>query len=321
MKVFVAGATGAIGRPLTRQLRQAGHDVVALARSPERGEAVRAAGAEPVVADAFDAVGVREAVVGARPDVLVHQLTALPPAMDLRRYGEGLEATSRLRAQTTPIFLAAAREAGVRRVVFQSVSFLTAPTGPALHDETAPIITDPPSALRAVVEAIVGMERAVLHAEALEGVVLRYGFFYGPGTYYARDGSIVADVRRRRFPLVGDAAGRSSFVHVDDAAAATVLALDRGAPGIYNVTDDEPAPQSAWLPELARVLGAPPPRQIPRWVARLMGEHVVALMCEVRGASNAKARRELGWTPQWPTWREGFAATLGHQPAMASAIA
>ncbi|HLM50720.1 MAG TPA: NAD(P)-dependent oxidoreductase, partial [Solirubrobacteraceae bacterium] len=260
--------------------------------------------------------------VGARPDVLVHQLTALPPAMDLRRYGEGLEPTNRLRSQTTPIFLAAAREAGVRRVVFQSVSFQTAPTGPPVHHETAPIITDPPSALRAAVAAIVGMERAVLHAEALEGVVLRYGFFYGPGTYYARDGSIVADVRRRRFPLVGDAAGRSSFVHVDDAAAATVLALDRGAPGIYNVTDDEPAPQSAWLPELARILGAPPPRRIPRWVARLaVGPHAVHLSTTLRGNANTKARRELGFAPRYPSYREGFAATLGHQPAMASAIA
>ena len=306
MRVFLAGATGAIGRPLVPALLGAGHEVTALARTAEKAKALAAQGAEPALADAFDIEGVREAVVSARPEVLMHQLTALPRELNLRKYFEQLEPTNRLRAQTTPSFLAAAREAGARRVIFQSVSFITAQQGPLVVDESAPLMDGTPA------EGVRTMERLVLGAEALEGVVLRYGFFYGPGTHYAPDGQMVALARKRRLPIVGSGEGRSSFVHLDDAVAATVLALDHGAPGVYNVTDDEPAPASEWIPELARLVGARPPRRLPAWLVRLLaGEATVLLATQLRGNSNAKARAELGFEPRFAHWRDGFAAVFG----------
>lgn len=309
MKVFLAGATGAIGRPLLDGLLAAGHQVTATTRSPAAARALRDRGAAAVVLDAFDAGAVRAAVLGDEPEVLIHQLTALPAVIDPRRYAEALAATNRLRAETPPAFLAAAREAGARRAIFQSVSFLVAPEGPPDVDESAPRFAHPPKQLRAAAAATAAMEEAVLGAGAPEGVILRYGFFYGPGTAYAPDGSIIAEVRRRRFPIVGSGAGRFSFVHVEDAAAATVLALDGGAPGIYNVTDDEPAPMREWLPAFAAAGGAPLPRRIPAWVARLaVGPHIVHSATAMRGNRNDKARRELGFAPAWPTWRDGFPA-------------
>jgi nucleoside-diphosphate-sugar epimerase len=316
MRIFLAGATGVIGRPLVPALLDAGHEVTAFARTPEKAKALEAQGAEPAAADAFDVEGVREAVVSARPEVLIHQLTALPRELNMRRYFEQLEPTNRLRAQTTPHFLSAAREAGARRVIFQSVSFITAQQGPPVVDESAPLMDGAPA------EGVRTMERLVLGAEALEGIVLRYGFFYGSGTHYAPDGQMVALARKRRLPIVGSGEGRSSFVHLDDAVAATVLALDHGAPGVYNVTDDEPAPASEWIPELARLVGAKPPRRLPAWLVRLLaGEATVLLATQLRGSSNAKAKAQLGFEPRWPRWREGFAAVLAGAPERARVAA
>jgi nucleoside-diphosphate-sugar epimerase len=316
MRVFLAGATGVIGRPLIPQLLAAGHEVTALARTPEKAKALEALGVETAVADAFDSDAVREAVVAARPEVLIHQLTALPREMNIRRYAEQLEPTNRLRKETTPPFLAAAREAGARRVIFQSISFIAAPAGSPVVDESAPLMDTPPA------NATATMERYVTSAETLEGVVLRYGFFYGPGTYYAPDGTMVAAVRKRQLPVVGSGEGRASFIHVEDAAAATVHALDHGAPGVYNVTDDEPALQREWVPELARLVGAKPPRHVPAWLVRLVaGQYAVTMGTSLPGNSNAKIRSEMGWEPRWPDWRAGLAQTLDGTPGRAAAAA
>jgi nucleoside-diphosphate-sugar epimerase len=306
MRVFVAGATGAIGRPLIPRLLEAGHEVTALARTPEKARVLEEQGVATALADAFDPEGVREAVVTARPEVLIHQLTALPHRLNPRKYAEATEPTSRLREQTAPYFLAAAREAGVRRVIFQSISFMVAPQGPPVVDETAPLSDDP------ITKATATMERYVTSAEALEGVVLRYGFLYGPGTWYAPDGFMAELARKRQLAIIGSGEGRSSFIHVDDAAAATVLALDHGKPGIYNITDDEPVPQRVWVPELARLIGARKPLHLPAWVVRLMvGRYFVLMGTQLRGNSSAKARAELGFEPRFPDWREGFAAVFG----------
>ena len=306
MRVFVAGATGAIGRPLIPRLLEAGHEVTALARTPEKARVLEEQGVETALADAFDREGVREAVVTARPEVLIHQLTALPHRLNPRKYAKATEPTSRLREQAAPYFLAAAREAGVRRVIFQSISFMVAPQGPPVVDETAPLSDDP------ITKATATMERCVTSAEALEGVVLRYGFLYGPGTWYAPDGFMAELARKRQLAVIGSGEGRSSFIHVDDAAAATVLALDHGKPGIYNITDDEPVPQRIWVPELARLIGARKPLHLPAWVVRLMvGRYFVLMGTQLRGNSNAKARAELGFEPRFPDWREGFAAVFG----------
>jgi nucleoside-diphosphate-sugar epimerase len=306
MRVFVAGATGAIGRPLIPRLLEAGHEVTALARTPEKARVLEEQGVETALADAFDPEGVREAVVTARPEVLIHQLTALPHRLNPRKYAEATEPTSRLREQTAPYFLAAAREAGVRRVIFQSISFMVAPQGPPVVDETAPLSDDP------ITKATATMERYVTSAEALEGVVLRYGFLYGPGTWYAPDGFMAELARKRQLAIIGSGEGRSSFIHVDDAAAATVLALDHGKPGIYNITDDEPVPQRVWVPELARLIGTRKPLHLPAWVVRLMvGRYFVLMGTQLRGNSSAKARAELGFEPRFPDWREGFAAVFG----------
>ena len=316
MRIFVAGATGVIGRPLVAALLGAGHEVTALARTPEKARGLEAQGAEAAIADAFDAERVREAVVGARPDVLIDQLTALPRTMNVRKYLEALEPTDRLRGETTPTFLAAAREAGARRVIFQSVAFSTVMEGPWVLDETAPLLDWPHLA------GLRKMERLVLGAEALEGVVLRYGFFYGRGTYYAPDGEMAALARKRQLPIVGSGEGRSSFVHVGDAVAATMLALDHGGPGVYNVTDDEPAAAKDWIPEIARLAGAKPPRHLPAWVVRLVAGKAVALLStDLRGNRNAKARAELGFAPRFPRWREGFAAVFAAAPERAATAA
>ena len=310
MRVFVAGATGVIGRPLVALLLEAGHDVAAMTRSAARAAALRAQGVDAVVADALDPDGTRRAVVTARPEVVVHQLTDLPARIDLRHYERDVGPTSHLREVTGPLFARAAREAGARRLVAQSVSFVTAPQGPPVLDETAPTAAGAPGATGRMARAVVALERAVTGAEALEGVVLRYGFFYGPGTAYGAGGSFVEDVRRRRLPIVGAGTGLASFVAVDDAAAATLLALDRAAPGIYNVTDDEPIAQREWVRVLADALGAPAPRRIPLWLARLLVGDVATAAVTARGASNAKARRELGWAPRWPSVRDGFPALV-----------
>jgi nucleoside-diphosphate-sugar epimerase len=305
MRIFVAGATGAIGLPLVTRLVALGHTVVGTTRSRARMDELVARGVEPVMLDAFDSSGVERAVSAARPEVVIHQLTSLPRQASPKAMRSALTQTARLRRETVPVFARAARAAGARRIIVQSISFVTRPEGPAIVDETAPLWLDAPKEFRESIEAVRDMEAATIRSESIEGLVLRYGFFYGPATWYAPDGTIANLIRKRLYPLIGDGEGRASFVHVDDAAAATVLALDRGAPGVYNVTDDHPAPQHEWLPELAGLLGAPPPRHVPVWLAKLMtGRILVHYSVSLRGASNDKARQELGFRPR--SWRQGF---------------
>jgi 2-alkyl-3-oxoalkanoate reductase len=312
MRIFVAGATGVLGRRLLPLLVGGGHQVTAMTRTAGKAAGLRQAGAEPVVADALDRDAVAAAVVAARPEVVVHQLTDLAGTTSFRRFDREFAATNRLRTEGTDHLVAAARSAGARRLVAQSFAgWPFARVGGPVKTEDDPLDPDPPAQLRRTLAAIRHLEAAVLGAEGLEGVVLRYGGFYGPGTSAGEGGFMLDDLRRRRFPMVGAGTGVWSFVHIDDAAAATAAAVERGAPGIYQIVDDEPAPVSAWLPVLAAAAGAGPPRRVPAWVARLLaGEHAVVLMTEVRGASNAKARRELGWRPAHPSWREGFKAAL-----------
>jgi 2-alkyl-3-oxoalkanoate reductase len=317
MNIFLAGATGAVGRSLIPLLTSRGHTVTGTTRSPQKADALRALGAEPVVLDGLDRRGVLAAVADARPDAIVNQMTALSGLSDMRKFEREFALTNRLRTEGTEHLLEAARATGVERVIVQSYAgWPYARTGGSVKTEEDPLDPDPPKQLRATLDAIRRQEELVT---AAGGVALRYGGFYGPGTGMTPGGEQWESLYARKFPLVGDGGGVWSFTHIEDAAAAVVAALEHWTPGeVYNVVDDEPAPVREWLPAVAAAIGAPRPRHIPRWVARLMGEHVVALMCEVRGASNAKARRELGWTPQWPTWREGFAA-LGATRAPARA--
>jgi nucleoside-diphosphate-sugar epimerase len=317
VKVFVAGASGAIGRPLIPLLRAAGHEVIGTTRREERAVALRAAGAEAVVCDMLDPAQVREAVLAARPDAIVDELTSLPQDFDIRRK-DIYDANDRIRAEGTAALLTAATEAGVRRYVLQSVAFLYAPEGAAVKDESARPWSDAPAPFGRSVGVLLENERKVTSQEGLEGIVLRYGFFYGPGTFYAADGALAEQTRKRRFPLVGGGAGISSYVHIVDAATATLAALERGAPGIYNVVDDEPAPLREWLPAYAAAIGAKQPRRAPAWLARLLaGPYVAAAATKLRGADNAKAKRELGWTPRVPSWREGFRSYLDSDPPAA----
>ena len=312
MRVFVAGASGAIGRRLIPLLVRAGHVVVGMTRSLGKADTIRAAGAEPVVADALDANAVAAAVRGARPEVVVHQLTAIPPRVDPRAFARDFAPTNRLRSEATRHLVAAARASGARRLVVQSFAgWPYAREGGRVKTEEDPLDPNPPRALRSALQAIRELEAAVLTTGAPEGLVLRYGVFYGPGTSLGAGGSLVADIRRRRIPVVGSGAGVWSFIHVEDAAAATLAAIERGAPGIYNVVDDDPAPVAEWLPVLARVLGARPPRRLPAFLVWLvLGELGITLATRVCGASNAKAKRELGWTPAHASWRDGFHEAL-----------
>jgi len=313
MRIFVAGATGVIGKRLVPLLRANGHEVVGTTRSPGKVDDLRALGAEPRVLDVLDAVAVGKAVSEARPEVVVHQATALSDLGNLRNLDEAFADTNRLRTEGTDNLLAAAQAAGAEKFVAQSfASWPYAKEGSLVKDEEAPLDPSPPANAEQSMAAIRHLEKAVAGAEALAGIVLRYGGFYGPGTSLFEGGEHVAAIRKRAFPLVGSSAGMWSFVHIDDAAAATLAAIERGGRGIYNVVDDEPAPASEWLPYLAERLGAKQPRHVPEWLGRLVaGEQVVSMMTEARGASNAKAKRELGWTLVHPTWREGFANGLG----------
>ncbi|HEX8085568.1 MAG TPA: NAD(P)-dependent oxidoreductase [Solirubrobacteraceae bacterium] len=307
MKIFLAGATGAVGRALIPLLIEHGHTVAGTTRTPAKTALLRELGAEPVVVDGLDRAAVIEAVAAARPDAIVHQMTALAGLNDLRRLEQAFAQTNRLRTEGTDHLLEAARRAGVERVVAQSYAgWPYARTGGPVKSEDDPLDPTPPRQMRTTLDAIRHVEAAVTESG---GVVLRYGGFYGPGTGMAPGADQWEMVRARKFPLVGDGGGVWSFCHIEDAALATLAALETWTPGeVYNVCDDEPAPVREWLPALAAAAGAKPPRRVPRWAARLMGEHIVAMMCESRGASNAKAKRALGWTPKWPTWREGFAA-------------
>jgi nucleoside-diphosphate-sugar epimerase len=307
VKVFVAGASGAVGEPLVRQLVAAGHEVLGTTRSQEKAERLRGQGAEPVVVDAFDVEAMCAAVREARAEVVIHELTALPPKYDMRDPEKFLGATLRLRAEVGPPMVRAAAESGARRFIAQSIAFMYTSEGGPVKDEEAPLRHGD-----LAVDGTVTLERAVLETPGIEGVVLRYGQFYGPGTYFARDGHIGVETRKRRFPIVGKGTGVFSLVHVEDAAVATVAALDHGAPGIYNITDDEPAEMREWVPVYAAALGAKKPMRVPFWLARLAAGKLAAEgAAHGRGASNAKAKRELGWTPRYPSWRQGFAEALG----------
>ena len=285
MKVFVAGATGVLGRGLVPELVARGHEVVGMTRSASKQDLVRNLGARPVVADALDPDAVAKAVASAEPEVIVHELTALSGEMSVRdmRHPERspmAKMTNRLRTEGTDHLLAAGRAVGARRFVAQSFgAFRFARTGGPVQTEADPLDPDPPGALRPVVEGLLYLEQAVTTIEWGEGLALRYGGFYGPGTgiSLAPDAVMAGPIRKRRFPIVGDGGGVWSHVHIEDAAAATALAVERGRPGIYNVVDDEPAPVREWLPALASTIGARPPRHVPRFVGRLMGEHVVAM--------------------------------------------
>jgi nucleoside-diphosphate-sugar epimerase len=321
MKIFVAGASGVMGRALVPQLVARGHEVVGMTRSASKQDLVRSLGARPVVADALDPDAVAEAVASAEPEVIVHQLTALSGPMsvrDARRPDRSSAAimTNRLRTEATDHLLAAGRALGARRFVAQSFgAFRFARTGGPVLTEADPLDpNDPPAALRTVQAGYLYLEKAVTTIEWGEGLALRYGGFYGPGTSVslAPDAQITAQIRKRRFPIVGDGGGVWSYIHVEDAAAATAVAVERGQPGIYNIVDDEPAPVREWLPVLARALDAKPPRRIPRWLGRLAaGEAATAMMTDAKGASDAKAKRELGWQLRYPSWRQGFAQGLG----------
>jgi nucleoside-diphosphate-sugar epimerase len=311
MRVFVAGASGAIGRPLIPKLIAAGHEVTGMTRSEARGEEVSAAGARAAVVDVFDRDALSAAMAEASPEVVVHELTSLPDRLDFRNE-DTYAATNRVRTEGTRNLIDAARAAGARRLVCQSIAFAYRPGGAALKTEDDPLLDDAPGAFGSGVMALREMEHLVLGSEDLQGLVLRYGFFYGPGTHYAEDGSTTQDVRRRRMPVVGKGTGVFSFIHVEDAADATVAAVERGAPGVYNIADDHPAPMSEWLPVFASAVGAKSPRRVPVWLARLVaGKDVAAFALELPGASNEKAKRELGWQPAHPSWRSGFAESLG----------
>jgi nucleoside-diphosphate-sugar epimerase len=310
MRVFVAGASGAIGRQLVPRLVAAGHEVHGMTRSESRRAMLSELGAVPVVADALDPDQVAEAVGLARPDVIVHELTAIG-ALDLRHFDRDFAQTNRLRTEGTDHLLSAAHAVGVRRFVAQGIATygMYARTGEAVKSEEAPLEPAPVREMRETMAAVRHLEESVLGATWTEGIVLRYGAFYGPGTSMAPGEEQFELIRKRRFPVVGAGGGVWSFIHVADAAEATVAAVEHGTRGVYNVVDDEPAPVAEWLPALAQELGAKQPMRVPRFVGRLFtGEAGVMMMTELRGASNAKAKRELEWHPAHSSWRQGFAA-------------
>ena len=301
MRVLVIGASGAIGIRIVSQLREREYQVTGSCHSPQKTTQVRAAGADPIVLDALDGEAVRAAVAAARPEAIVYQATALANAGFTRSLDKSFGPTNRLRTEGTDNVVAAAREAGVRRLVAQSFApYRYARSGGPVKTEEDPLDTAPPASARQTFAAMNHLDEAVT---AAGGVALRYGGFYGA----ANDG-LVKPVRRRMMPVIGDGGGVMSFIHLDDAAAATVLALDCDGPAVYNITDDEPGPTREWLPALAAALGAKPPRHAPLWLGRLMAGEGLVIMTESRGAANAKARKELGWTLRYPTWREGFPA-------------
>jgi nucleoside-diphosphate-sugar epimerase len=309
MRIFVAGATGAVGSALIPALLSVGHAVTGMTRSPDKADALRRAGAEPVVADGLNARAVRAAVITARPDVVIDQMTDLAGVTDLRHFDRAFATTNRLRTEGTDHLLAAALEAGVKRFIVQSFcGWAVSQEGGVVQTEADETDPDPPHELDRTLDALRYLEQIVTKSAEPEGIVLRYGSLYGPGTGMLSR-AMVNELRHRRVPLIGDGAGWWSFVHVDDAASAAVAAIEHGASGnIYNIVDDDPAQVRDWLPALAAVLGAKSPLHLPAWIARFVaGEHMVAMMTQVKAASNTKAKRELGWQPIHPSWRQGFA--------------
>ena len=303
MKVFIAGASGAIGQPLMRQLIERGHEVVGMTRS--NAGAIETVGAEVAIADAFDADGVRVAIEAAKPDVVVNELTDLGRPLNPRKYDEWLAGTNRLRREGTKNLVDAAIAAGVPKFISQSVAFAYR-FDPGTKTEDSPIIG---AAAGDMGEAMESLEQQTLNAPG--GIVLRYGFFYGPGTAYASGGQQIEMIRKRQMPIIGGGVGQFPFIHVEDAASATVAAIERGEPGIYNVVDDEPAPGHEYIPYLANLIGAKKPRRIPGWVARMVAGRMAGFAGGLQPVSNAKAKQRLGWQPRYPSWREGFRAELG----------
>jgi nucleoside-diphosphate-sugar epimerase len=310
MRVIVAGASGAVGKALVPQLVARGHQVAGMVRSEAGAAAVAAMQAAPMVVDALDGAAVRTALVAFRPEAVIHQLTALPQAIDLRDFAGAFAQTNRLRIQGTDNLIAASREAGVRRFVAQSYcGWPYARAGGPVKSEDDPLDPDPPAAFRRTLAAIRHLEGAVA---AIGGVSLRYGGFYGPGTSLGRDGTMTAEIRRRRVPVIGKGGGIWSFIHIADAARAAVLAVEGGASGTFNVVDDEPAPVAAWLPALAHAVGAKPPLRVPAFIGRLvLPKHLYLMMTAQRGGSNAKFKRSFAWQPAFATWRDGFRRGLG----------
>jgi nucleoside-diphosphate-sugar epimerase len=336
MRIFLAGATGALGMRLLPRLVAGGHHVTATTRTPGKLDALRAAGAQPLILDALDKEAVRQAILAARPEEVVHQMTSLARMRSLRRFDREFAQTNRLRTEATEHLLDAARAAGARRFVAQSYTgWPNARDGGRVKTELDPLDPHPPGTMSRSMAAIRWLEATVSGATDVAGVVLRYGSFYGPGTSIASggdhgsdrgserdgdsdgdsDGDLVRLVRHRQMPIIGGGAGVWSFIHIDDAAEATRLAIEGHSGGIFNIVDDEPAEVSTWLPELARAVGAPPPRRLPAWIGRLVsGEAIVSMMTKIRGSSNARAKRELGWQPAHATWRDGFRDGLSHEP-------
>ena len=312
MKVFLAGATGAIGSRLVPQLVEAGHQVTAMTRSKEKLGKLYDLGAEAVACDVFDAGRLGSVVARAEPDAVINELTDLPQSLNPRRLKEYYAANNRVRREGTANLLSAARGAGVRRFLVQGAAYWYAPTGGPVKTEEAPLYLDAPSPIGPAVETIKEVEEAVLTADGIEGIVLRYGMFYGPGTWYAKDGDVGRQVRKRRYPMIGHGEGTYSFIHVDDAASATVAALESARPGVYNVVDDEPVSAAEWMPVYVEALGAKRPPRVPAFVARLIaGDALVTWMLGLRGASNEKIKEELGWRPKYESWRQGCFANLG----------
>jgi 2-alkyl-3-oxoalkanoate reductase len=311
MRVMIIGATGAVGAPLVRQLREAGHEVIGTSRSPQRAKHLDTLGAHPIVLDALDAAAVHTAVAAARPQAIVFQATGLAGVRILRSLDRPFAATNRLRTEGLDNVLAAAKKAGVQRVVAQSFApYRYARQGGWVKTEDDALDPAPPASARETFAAMDHLDQVVIEAG---GIALRYGGFYGPG-----DEGLTRAVRKRQTPLIGDGEGFMSFIHLEDAATATVLALEHDGPAIYNIVDDEPAPMRDWLPVLARALGAKPPRHFPTWAARVIAGPGLAMLTEARGSSNALARRELGWQPRYPSWRDGFVAAYRAQPSTAA---
>ena len=315
MKVFVAGAGGAVGKRLIPLLVASDYDVVAMTRSPEKVDFLKEAGAEPVVADGLDRTAVMEAVTRAEPEVIMHQMSGLTGIKSFKKFDNEFALTNRLRTEGTNHLLEAARAAGARRLIAQSFgnwNYERTGTGPKSEED--PLDPEPPPNQRRSIQAIRHLEQAVIGADGIEGVALRYGNFYGPGTGFGLDGDLVKLVRERKLPIVGDGGGVWSFIHMDDVATAAIAAI-ASAPGVYNISDDEPAPVAEWLPDLARAIEAKSPRRVPVWLGRLaIGEVGVSMMTQIRGASNAKAKREMGWAPRYKSWRDGFRTGLGDVP-------
>jgi len=305
MRVFVAGASGAIGKPLILAMVKAGHEVIGMTRSPQKRELVESLGAKHVAADALDLQAVMHEIQTAQPDIIIHEMTAIPQALNLRRFDEQFALTNRLRSEGTDNLLAAGLAVGTRKFIAQSYAgWPYERVGGPVKTEDDPLDPDPPVVFRRTLAAMRHLEARVTGTPGVEGIVLRYGSLYGPGT---SSDWMLEQIRKHRFPVAGDGSAVWSFIHVDDVATATLAAVESGVPGTYNIVDDEPVAVSDWLPGLARIIGAKGPLHIPAWVARLViGEAGVILMTEARGSSNQKARRALNWKPRWTTWRDGF---------------